>query len=57
MDLTPRPTALFCGNDWLAVGALNGAKELGIEVPRDLTVVGFDDLAVASWPVFSMTPR
>ena len=55
MDLTPRPTALFCGNDWLAVGALNGAKELGIEVPRDLTVVGFDDLAVASWPVFDLT--
>ncbi len=55
MDLRPRPTALFCGNDWLAVGALNGAKELGIAVPDALTVIGFDDLAVASWPVFSLT--
>ena len=34
MDLDPRPTALFCGNDWLAVGALNGARELGIEGAR-----------------------
>ncbi|MEP6629402.1 MAG: LacI family DNA-binding transcriptional regulator [Lapillicoccus sp.] len=55
MDLDPRPTALFCGNDWLAVGALNGARELGIRVPGELTVVGFDDLAVASWPVFDLT--
>lgn len=55
MDARTRPTALFCGNDWLAVGALNGAKELGVEVPRDLTVVGFDDLAVAGWPVFDLT--
>jgi LacI family transcriptional regulator len=55
MELTPRPTALFCGNDWLAVGALNGARELGIDVPRDLTVVGFDDLPVAGWPVFDLT--
>ncbi len=55
MDLTPRPTAVFCGNDWLAVGALNGAREMGIDVPRELTVVGFDDLPVAAWPVFDLT--
>lgn len=55
MTLDPRPTALFCGNDWVAVGVLNGAKQRGIEVPRDLTVVGFDDLPVASWPVFDLT--
>ncbi len=55
MDLAPRPTAVFCGNDWLAVGAINGARELGIDVPKDLTVVGFDDLPVAGWPVFDLT--
>ena len=55
MTLRPRPTALFCGNDWLAVGALNGARELGLDVPADLTVVGFDDLPVAAWPVFDLT--
>lgn len=55
MTLSPRPTALFCGNDWLAVGALNGARELGIDVPKDLTVIGFDDLPVAAWPVFDLT--
>ena len=55
MALRPRPTALFCGNDWLAVGALNAAREMGIDVPGQLTVVGFDDLPVAGWPVFDLT--
>ena len=55
MALTPRPTALFCGNDWLAVGALNAAREMGIDVPGQLTVVGFDDLPVAGWAVFDLT--
>ncbi len=55
MSLSPRPTALFCGNDWLAVGALNAAREMGIDVPGHLTVVGFDDLPVAGWPVFDLT--
>jgi LacI family transcriptional regulator len=55
MLLRPRPTALFCGNDWLAVGALNAAREMGIDVPGQLTVVGFDDLPVAGWSVFDLT--
>jgi LacI family transcriptional regulator len=50
-----RPTALFCGNDWVAVGALNGARESGITVPGDLTIVGFDDLPVATWPLVDLT--
>jgi DNA-binding LacI/PurR family transcriptional regulator len=36
------PDAVFCFNDLLAVGALHAAAEQGIEVPRDLAVVGFD---------------
>lgn len=50
-----RPTAVFCVNDWVAVGALNAASELGLSVPHDLTVVGFDDVPMASWPVFRLT--
>ena len=42
-----RPTAVFCGNDVLAVGALRRARELGISVPKDVSVVGFDDIELA----------
>jgi LacI family transcriptional regulator len=47
-----RPTAILAQNDDMAVGALIAARELGLEVPRDLTIVGFDDSEVAqiSWP-------
>lgn len=42
-----RPTAVFCGNDVLAVGALRRAREMGISVPGDLSVIGFDDIELA----------
>lgn len=42
-----RPTAIICGNDQLAIGVLLEAAELGIEVPRQLSVTGFDDIALA----------
>ncbi|WP_214467628.1 LacI family DNA-binding transcriptional regulator [Microbacterium flavescens] len=41
------PTAIFAGNDVQALGVLHAAASLGMAVPRDLSVVGFDDLAVA----------
>jgi LacI family transcriptional regulator len=43
----PAPTALVCGNDVLAFGALLEAQARGVEVPRDLSVLGFDDLELA----------
>jgi LacI family transcriptional regulator len=42
-----RPTALLCGNDVLAFGAMLEAAALGVEVPKALSVVGFDDLDLA----------
>lgn len=42
------PTAVVCGNDVLAFGALFEAQRLGLQVPRDLSIVGFDDLELAS---------
>lgn len=42
-----RPTAIFCGNDVLAVGALLEAQHMGIRVPDDVSIVGFDDLPLA----------
>lgn len=51
----PRPTAVFCANDVIALGALNGARALGIRVPEELSIVGFDDIAMAAWEVFQLT--
>ncbi|HTN59830.1 MAG TPA: substrate-binding domain-containing protein, partial [Protaetiibacter sp.] len=39
----PRPTGILCGNDRVAFGVLDAAKELGIDVPGEVSVVGFDD--------------
>lgn len=44
----PRPTAVICGNDVLAIGALAECRALGIEVPRELSLAGFDDMDIAS---------
>lgn len=41
-------TALMCGNDMIAIGALRAARQLGIAVPGELSVVGFDDIPWAS---------
>lgn len=45
----PRPTAIVCGNDTLAIGALIEARALGIKVPEELSVTGFDDVAMAQY--------
>ncbi|MER7998971.1 LacI family DNA-binding transcriptional regulator [Streptomyces sp. NPDC095613] len=43
----PRPTALICDGDVLAAGACKAVRGLGLRVPRDVSVTGFDDLALA----------
>jgi LacI family transcriptional regulator len=47
MSREPRPTAVLCGNDVLAFGALLEAKLLGVAVPGSLSIIGFDDLPLA----------
>lgn len=44
-----RPTALFCANDEMAIGAMNAARSLGLSIPGDLSVAGFDDIEFASF--------
>ncbi len=41
---TPRPTAILCGNDRMAIGALGAAEDLGFRVPEDFSIIGADDV-------------
>ena len=52
LALTPRPTAIFAANDDMAAGAMMVAHRLGLAVPAELSVAGFDDTPVAHqiWP-------
>ncbi|MBN8814398.1 MAG: LacI family DNA-binding transcriptional regulator [Sphingomonas sp.] len=64
LDLVPRPTAIFSSNDEMAAGVIHAAHQRGLEVPRDLSVIGFDDTPIAAhmwpplttvrWPIASM---
>lgn len=49
LRLDDPPTAVFASSDDTALGVLRAAREHGVRVPRDLSVVGFDDLPVAPW--------
>lgn len=43
------PTAIFCHSDIIAFGALSQAKKIGLRVPEDLSLIGFDDIALANY--------
>ena len=45
----PDLTAIFAHNDRMAVGAIRAARDLGVRVPQDLAVIGFDDMPLASY--------
>jgi LacI family transcriptional regulator len=47
LDLRPRPSAVVCFNDQVAVGVMEAAARRGLQVPGDLSVVGFDDIDVS----------
>jgi DNA-binding LacI/PurR family transcriptional regulator len=46
--LHPRPTAVLAMSDELAIGTLEAARDAGLDVPGDLSVVGFDDIPAAA---------
>ena len=48
MEVAPRPTAIFASSDQQAIGGLRAAADLGLGVPADLSIVGFDDIPLAN---------
>lgn len=55
MSAAKRPTVIMCGNDVLAVGALRRAQALGLAVPGDVSITGFDDIELARIVTPSLT--
>ncbi len=55
LALPEPPTAVFCANDLMALGALDAARELGVSVPAELALVGFDDIEAAAMAVPPLT--
>ncbi|HEY3798873.1 MAG TPA: LacI family DNA-binding transcriptional regulator [Caulobacteraceae bacterium] len=55
LALSPRPTAIFAGNDEMALGAYQAARDAGLRVPEDLSIVGYDDSPIAArvWPALT----
>lgn len=49
LALPDRPTAIFTANDLQALGVYEEARQIGLRIPDDLSVVGFDDLPLAEW--------
>ena len=50
------PDAVFVANDHMAISVMDTLRfELGLTVPRDVSVVGYDDVTVASWPAYNLT--
>lgn len=55
LEMPVPPTLIFCGNDVVAYGALNAARRLGVAVPGGVSIIGFDDLPAASWPIIELS--
>lgn len=55
LERPDRPTAIFALNDRMALGVMRAAQSLGLSVPADLSLVGFDDISIASFATPALT--
>jgi DNA-binding LacI/PurR family transcriptional regulator len=55
LTLPQRPTAIVCGDDLQALGVYEAARQAGLRIPDDLSVVGFDDISQAAWAAPPLT--
>jgi DNA-binding LacI/PurR family transcriptional regulator len=49
LESDARPTAMFCANDMMAIGAMRAIREKGLAVPRDISLVGYDDVEMCRY--------
>jgi len=49
LDKKKMPTAIFCADDYMAIGVMQRIKEIGLRVPEDIAVIGFDDIELAAY--------
>lgn len=49
LDLKPRPTAVIASNDLTAIGAMGAIFERGLEIPGDISIIGFDDIELSAF--------
>lgn len=47
--------AIFCSNDVIAMGVMDGLKQFGIAIPNDIQILGFDDIPVAGWGGYELS--
>ena len=50
-----RPDAIFCASDVIALGVIDQARQLGIVIPDELSIIGFDDIPTAAWTSYDLT--
>lgn len=55
MRLNPPPEAIFCSDDYIALGAMKALGEMELQVPQDVALVGFDDTEISSHPKILLT--
>jgi len=55
LTLDSKPTAIFASNDLMAIGGICAANQAGVKIPQDLSVIGYDDIALASFSTPPLT--
>jgi DNA-binding LacI/PurR family transcriptional regulator len=55
IDQGSLPDALFCGDDVIAVGAMDAVAEAGLKIPDDIGIIGFNDMEMSGWRCIDLT--